>query len=148
MLKILSKDEYEQLPITLKVHYAKSGGAYVPQVEGMVGFAELEEAKSKLAEFRDNNIALLKKGNVERKLFEVALEKGIRAEVLPDYLQRGHAIFTEVDGTILAFDDKDRLLYSKDGVNPLGLNEWLRSLPRVFFEPSVGGGAIGGQTGR
>jgi len=142
MLRILSKEEFATLPEALREHYAEADGKYVPQVEGVA------ELRAKLAEFRETNIELMKKANVERKLVEIAMEKGIRAEVLPDFLQRGHAVFTEVDGTILAFDDKDRLLYSRDGVHPLGVNEWLRSLPRVFFEPSQGGGAVGGAGGR
>lgn len=70
MLKVLSKEEYDKLSEALKEHYAESNGKYVPQVEGMVLESQLNEVKSKLAEFRDTNITVLKDRDKLKKQLE------------------------------------------------------------------------------
>jgi hypothetical protein len=60
MLKVITKEEFEKLPAALVEHYKEVNGKYAPQVEGAVPESELTATKAKLAEFRDNNIQLLK----------------------------------------------------------------------------------------
>lgn len=63
MLKIVTKEEFDKLPEALKEHYVEKDGKYVPQVEGLVPEGELAQTKAKLAEFRDNNIRVMKEND-------------------------------------------------------------------------------------
>jgi len=58
----LTKEEYDELPEVLQAEYEEKDGTYFVQVEGMV-------PKSKLDEFRDNNIELKKQlSDAEKRL--------------------------------------------------------------------------------
>lgn len=61
-LKPVAKEEFEKLvPEGFREHYVEKDGKFIPQVEGAVPESDLLAAKAKLAEFRDNNIRLMKK---------------------------------------------------------------------------------------
>ncbi len=60
LLKVITKEEFDKLPDTLKEHYVEKDGKCIPQVEGMVPESDLAQSKARLAEFRDNNVQVMK----------------------------------------------------------------------------------------
>lgn len=56
----LTKDEHTKLDASLQAFYTEKGGAFLLQVDGMVSQEDFDASEAKLAEFRDNNVALLK----------------------------------------------------------------------------------------
>lgn len=62
----LTKDEHGKLDAALQALYVEKGGAFLLDVEGLVSQEDFDASEAKLAEFRDNNVKLLK----EAKRFE------------------------------------------------------------------------------
>lgn len=58
---IATKADLDQLPEPQRALYTEKDGKFVLDVEGMAPATELHDVKTKLAEFRDNNVALTKK---------------------------------------------------------------------------------------
>lgn len=56
----ITKAEHDALPEGLRVAYVAKGEGFVLDVEGLIPASEVAELKSKLNEFRDNNVKLLK----------------------------------------------------------------------------------------
>lgn len=56
----LSKDEHAKLDEALKALYVEKAGAFMLQVDGMVSQEDYDATESKLAEFRDTNVRLMK----------------------------------------------------------------------------------------
>jgi hypothetical protein len=56
----LTKAEYDALAKDLQAAYAQKGDSFVLDVEGLSPASEVHELKTKLAEFRDNNVRLMK----------------------------------------------------------------------------------------
>jgi hypothetical protein len=66
-LKIkLTKDEHGKLDTALQALYVEKNGAFVLDADGAVSQDDFDAAEAKLAEFRDNNVKLMK----EAKRFE------------------------------------------------------------------------------
>lgn len=57
---VLSKADYDALPEAVKSHYAEKNGNYQLDAPGLVPDTDLKAANTKLAEFRDNNIVVMK----------------------------------------------------------------------------------------
>lgn len=56
----VSKAEFEKLPEPVRAEYKEQDGQFVLQVDGMTLDSEVEQINARLAEFRDNNVKLLK----------------------------------------------------------------------------------------
>jgi hypothetical protein len=70
----------------------------------------------------------------------------VRKQALHDVLLRGKQIF-RLDGERVIAMDGDKPKFGKDGQSPLAMGEWLDGLreeAQHLFEPSTGGGAVGG----
>lgn len=75
-----------------------------------------------------------------------AIKNSVLPEAADDVLLRAKTIFKIVDGKAVAMDG-DKIIYGKDGVNSLTIEEWTKSLqtsaPHLFVQ-STGSGAKGG----
>lgn len=75
-----------------------------------------------------------------------ALKHGVRKTGTEDVLRRAREVFKpNEDGVAVAYKDGS-VVYSKDGLTPLGIDEWLQSLPAEaphLFEESSGNRAPG-----
>ncbi|HYF36195.1 MAG TPA: hypothetical protein VD994_12955 [Prosthecobacter sp.] len=100
------------------------------------------------------------KAEVEKRLADVQInqaalaagaKRGLRATAHADLLFRVKSAFRIVNGATVAFEaDGKTMRYSKDGVTPLTLDEWVEGLATEaphLFESSSGGGASGGSSG-
>jgi ribosomal protein L14 len=76
-----------------------------------------------------------------------ATEAKVRAGALEDVILRAKQTFKVVDGKAVAHDGDGKVIYGKDGSNPLTTTEWIGGLKKTaehLFETSSGGGAGGG----
>lgn len=76
-----------------------------------------------------------------------AMEAKVRAAALEDVVLRAKQTFKVVDGKAVAHDGDGKVIYGKNGTDPLSTSEWLAGLKTSaehLFEPSTGGGAGGG----
>jgi uncharacterized protein YukE len=95
----------------------------------------------------------------DKRLAEEVLERGLREAVSkigevfkdawPDVIARGKDLFSiDEQGRPVARNADGSVLYGKDGLAPLGFEEWARSLlaeaPHLF-KASAGSGGTGGQ---
>jgi len=77
-----------------------------------------------------------------------AVEAKVRGAALEDVVLRAGKTFKVVDGKAVAHDGDGKVMYGKDGSNPLSTVEWIGGLKTSaphLFEGSSGGGAGGGQ---
>lgn len=101
-----------------------------------------------LIQLKDTNTSLDRRWRQDRiktALLDAAARAGVAKQALPDAVQRGMAVFVDLDehGTVIARNGED-VRYGKDGVNPLSPDEWVLSLkPEAphLWPPSSGGGA-------
>lgn len=95
-------------------------------------------------------------GQLERLLIDNAIQTeaakaGVKTTAIEDVLLRGRARFKLKDGKAVPLDPEGKVIYGKDGTNPQSMSEWLAELAPVathLFEPSSGGGAKPGPTGK
>lgn len=83
---------------------------------------------------------------IDNAAHAAAKKFGVRTEAMEDVLSRVRATFKTKDGQAVAFSGEN-ILYSKSGTEPLGIEEWMSSLPATaahLFEPSKGTSAPGG----
>lgn len=74
-----------------------------------------------------------------------ALESGVVATAVDDVLLRARSTFKIVEGKAVPFAD-DKPIYGKDGVNTMGVEEWISNLSKSaphLFGPTQGGGSRG-----
>jgi hypothetical protein len=99
---------------------------------------EASDQKAKEAEKRLQGKA------VDEHITQYAVKAGIDPDVLPDVLMRARGVFQFKDDQVVAMKGDLPLFSEKDPAKPLGADEWLAGLPKVFFKPNFGGGAQGG----
>lgn len=78
-----------------------------------------------------------------------AVEAKVRSAALSDVVLRAQQTFKVIDGKAVAHDPEGKIIYGKDGSNPLSTSEWINGLKTDaphLFETSSGGGAGGGGT--
>ncbi len=66
----ITKEEFDKLPEPVRAEYTEKDGVFTLNVEGAIPSTEVLELKTKLAEFRDNNIELSRKVNELSPLME------------------------------------------------------------------------------
>ncbi len=82
----------------------------------------------------------------DKRLADIALEKGIDPTFLPDIIERAHKVFKYADGKIAARNAEGGLVYDNRG-EPLSAEAWVPEIPKPFYRQSSGGGALpGGST--
>ena len=83
---------------------------------------------------------------IDNAVHAAAAKTGVRKTAVPDVIERARSMFSTKDGVAVAVQN-GQVVYGKDGVTPLGIEEWLSGLPTAaphLFEDSKGGGAVGG----
>ena len=78
-----------------------------------------------------------------------ALESGVLPTAVDDVMLRAKTAFKIVDGRAVPHSD-GKVVYGKDGVNPMSVEEWIGSLAKNaphLFGSTQGGGASGSRTG-
>lgn len=110
---------------------------------------------AKMKDEYETTINTLKSANETqgRQLEGLLIDSSVRSEalkssVLPtavdDVLLRAKAVFKIKDGVATPFDDQGRVIYGKDGVNPMQISEWVGGLAKTaahLFQGNDGGGA-------
>lgn len=87
---------------------------------------------------------------IDNEVRSAATKSGIRPSAVDDVLLRAKTIYSIKDGVAVPSDSKGQVIYGKDGVTPMAINEWVDSLKKSadhLFTPSNGGGAPGSSTG-
>lgn len=88
---------------------------------------------------------------IDNAITSEATKAGIQSTAMQDVLLRGRSLYRLVDGKPVPMAEGDKVIYGKDGVNPMPVSEWLDRLtteaPHLFV-PSQGGGARPGDGGR
>lgn len=85
---------------------------------------------------------------IDNAVHAAASKLGVRKTAMDDVLARARGTFKAKDGVAVAFNGENPV-YAKDGVNLLGIDEWLTALPATashLFEESKGAAAPGGNT--
>ena len=84
---------------------------------------------------------------IRTALLEAVQKNGVYEKAVDDAVQRGLAVFTDLDEQGLAVaKQRDEVVYGKDGINPLRPDEWIGNLKTSgmaphLWPPSSGGGA-------
>jgi cell division protein FtsB len=113
-----------------------------------------EEHQNQLSQLTTTNTELSSQLNgllIDGAIRSAAVEAKVRTGALEDVVLRAKQTFKVVDGKAVAHDDKDNIIYGKDGTSPLSTKEWISSLKTSadhLFEQSKGGGAGGGSDNR
>lgn len=102
-----------------------------------------------------NDQLIVSNRQLESLLIDSAVRmQAITQKVIPsavdDVMLRARNSFKIIDGKAVPHAD-DKPIYGKDGVNPMGVDEWISGLAKQaphLFEGSQGGGARGSQAGR
>jgi hypothetical protein len=108
---------------------------------------EHENQLSALTSARDGLSDQLNGLLIDGAVRSAALESKVRTAALEDVVLRAKQTFKVVDGKAVAHDSEGKVLYGKDGSNPLSTSEWIGGLKTSaphLFETSSGGGAGGG----
>jgi len=83
---------------------------------------------------------------IDNAITAEAAKAGVRPEAMQDALLRGRNLYKLVDGKPTPMDG-DKVIYGKDGVNPMPVSEWfgkqITEAPH-WFNPSQGGSAAPG----
>jgi hypothetical protein len=88
---------------------------------------------------------------IDNAITSEATKAGIQPTAMQDVLLRGRSLYRLVDGKPVPMAEGDKVIYGKDGVNPMPVSEWLGRLTTEaphLFNPSQGGGAKPGEGGR
>lgn len=110
--------------------------------------ANLKEAKGQASEHYNRLSAL----EINNAVISEATKIGLADGAAADIVARARQIFTYQEGKVLALEeDGETPKYSKDGISPLTINEWVKRLSekdgKHLFKPNSGGGASGGTGG-
>jgi hypothetical protein len=82
----------------------------------------------------------------DKRLVEVAVDKGVDPVFAQDVIERAHKVFKYIDGKIQARTADGGLAYDNRG-EPLSIEAWVPDIPKPFYRQSSGGGALpGGST--
>jgi hypothetical protein len=92
----------------------------------------LQAKDNEIGQLRDANATLDKKWRQDRiktALLDAATRAGVAKHALPDAVQRGMAVFVDLDdqGNVIAKQGDD-IRYGKDGVSPFSPDEWLQGI--------------------
>ena len=82
---------------------------------------------------------------IDNAVHSAAPKVGVKKTATEDVIERARRTFTSKDGQAVAMKDS-QVVYGKDGITPLGIEEWVAGLPAVaphLFEESKGSGAPG-----
>jgi hypothetical protein len=83
---------------------------------------------------------------IDRQVAANALKHSVLPEAADDVMLRAKSIFKIVDGKAVAMNG-DKMVYGKDGVTPLTVDEWVKGLQTSaphLFKSSTGSGSKGG----
>jgi len=82
---------------------------------------------------------------IDSAVRDASTESGVLAAATNDVLLRAKSVFSiDEAGRVVAMNDKKEKLFGKDGVTPLAVGEWVKSLKKDathLFVQSTGGGA-------
>ena len=87
---------------------------------------------------------------IDNTITAEATKAGVLPTAIPDVLGRGRALYKLVDGKPVPMEG-DKVLYGKDGLNPMPVSEWFGRLTTEaphLFNPSQGGNSNPGAGGR
>lgn len=111
---------------------------------------QLQAKERELAQLRGQVVESDRRWRHDRlrtTLLEAVNKNGVYEKAIDDAVQRGLAVFTDLDekGLAVAKNGED-VLYGKDGINPLRPDEWISTLKTSgqaphLWPPSSGGGA-------
>lgn len=76
-----------------------------------------------------------------------ALKLGVVSTALDDVVLRARTVYKMKDGAAVPHDDKDQVIFGRDGKTPMPMTDWLTGLKKTaphLFANSQGGGAGGG----
>lgn len=85
---------------------------------------------------------------IDGAIRNAAVEAKVRQGALEDVVLRAKQTFKVVDGKAVPHDSDGKVVYGKDGTNPMTTSEWISGLKKNadhLFEQSQGGGAGGGK---
>lgn len=108
-----------------------------------------EDLTKKLSQSENERTALQSQLNtlvIDNAVQAAAAKLGVRESALDDVLARARNTFRTHEGRAVAFNGENPV-YSKNGSDLLGIEEWMTNLPNVaphLFKESKGGGAGGG----
>ena len=81
-----------------------------------------------------------------------AVTAKVRSAALSDVVLRAQQTFRVIEGKAVAHDPDGKIMYGKDGSNPLSTDEWINGLktdaPHLFETSSGGGAGSGSGSGR
>ena len=104
---------------------------------------EIAHSRTQATEFEQR----WRQDRIRTALLEAVQKNGVYERAVDDAVQRGLAVFTDLDteGQVIARKGED-VLYGKDGINPLRPDEWISTLKTSgqaphLWPPSSGGGA-------
>lgn len=84
---------------------------------------------------------------IDSAVRDAAIAAGVKKGAISDVVLRAQSTFKVVEGKALAHDSDGKVIYGKNGTDPLTAGEWiggLRTSADHLFEPNKGGGAGGG----
>ncbi|BDU76294.1 hypothetical protein [Mesoterricola sediminis] len=141
-----------ELPNALKGK-ASAGKEEVEKIvtERVAAFkAESEKQVKALTDQNNAAQAQLQVLLIDNAITAEATKAGIAPTAMQDVLLRGQRLFKVVEGKPVPMDG-EKVIYGKDGVNPMPVSEWMGRLTTEaphLFNPSQGGGAKPGEGGR
>lgn len=93
----------------------------------------------------------LEKTMLSSELQGKALKAGAHESALDDIESRARQIYKLVDNQITPLDDKDQVVYGRNGSDPMPMAEWLKGLatsaPHLFKDSNGGGSRNNGKGG-
>ena len=113
---------------------------------------EHETTLRTLSTERDSANAKLSSVLIDSAVKSAAVAEGVVPTAVDDVVLRAKTTFVVKNGEVVATNDKGAVIYGKDGVTPLSIGEWVKSLKATaghLFQGFKGSGAqgSGGGTG-
>jgi hypothetical protein len=124
-------------------HVEKVKGEYEGKVSQLTKTAKEYEHKATTLEGQLHRVL------IDNELQRAASSSNALPTAVEDILLRGRNTFKIVDGKPVPYDPNGQVIYGKDVVTPLSIEEWMKALQGKaphLFEGSTGGGASGGRS--
>lgn len=83
---------------------------------------------------------------IDNAVREAATKAGVLPTAVDDVLLRAKTVFSLEDGVAVPKDRDGKVIFGRDGQNPMGISDWIGSLKEAaphLYQPSAGGGASG-----
>lgn len=104
---------------------------------------EYDAANSELTSKLDLSMRQLETLLIDNKVRDHASAVGVAPSAIQDVLLRAKSVFKVEDGQPVAIDHEGNKIYSKDGVSPVSVKEWVTDLkttaPHLFMQSQGSG---------